>query len=329
MEGSGKGGKFPSPTRLYLMPSANSATHQQDSPSGAVRMGLHDAFWTRVMLFFMKWLPKRVVLMLAVPVTAIICLLAVPQREAVRMNLRALLPRREARARAVFRVFYQFALTYLDRLWHLHFGEEVRWEIVGAETFDLLRAEAGGALVFTVHSGNYDLGAALFARKFGRDIHTVRMPEATASMRELREEELREEERREPHLHIHYNEPGGHLGMELCRRLLAGEVVCVQGDRVIGDVAPTEGVAGECVYRIPRGPLVLAEVAGVPCYPVFLSRVGLLSYRIELGAPFIPRDMKVKASAVAEAWLPVMHEFLTRHWDQWFVFEPLVTRKSA
>lgn len=292
-------------------------------------MGLHDAFWTRLMLFFMRWLPARLIIAVAYPVAAVIYLLAVPQREAVRANLNALMPGRGASALAGYRVFLQFALTYLDRLWHLHFRREVAWEIIGREDFEALQKESGGALVFTVHSGNYDIGAGLFARKFGRPIHTVRMPEATESLQKLREEELREEERRQPNLHIHYNQPGCHLGMELCRKLLAGEVVCVQGDRVMGDVAPTEAKIAGVTYQIPRGPLVLAEVTGVPCYPVFLSRRGLLSYRIEIGRPFHPGGRKPKAAEVCAAWLPVMHAFLTQHWDQWFVFEPLVTRDPA
>lgn len=281
------------------------------------------------MLFFMRWLPAPVIIALTWPVTAVIWLLAVPQREAVRANLSALLPERGTSAFTSFDVFYQFALTYLDRLWHLHFEREVEWEIIGKDDFEALQQENGGALVFTVHSGNYDLGAGLFARKFGRTIHTVRVPEASDSLQQLRKQELREEERRHPNLHVHYNEPGGHLGMELCRKLLAGEVVCVQGDRVMGDVAPSEARIDGVTYRIPRGPLVLAEVTGVPCYPVFLIRKGRLSYRIEIGKPFHIGGRKPKAAEVSAAWLPVMHEFLLRHWDQWFVFEPLVTRDPA
>ena len=309
------------------MPSAETASHQPRAVPA--RMGLHAAFWTRLMLFVMRWLPAFVITALAYPVSAVIYLLAVPQREAVRANLNALMPGRGSSALAGFQVFLQFALTYLDRLWHLHFQREVSWEIIGKEDFEALQKTAGGALVFTVHSGNYDIGAGLFARKFGRPIHTVRMPEASASLQKLREEELREEERRHPHLHVHYNEPDGHLGMELCRKLLAGEVVCVQGDRVMGDVAPTHASIGGVTYLIPRGPLVLAEVTGVPCYPVFLSRRGRLSYRIEIGKPFHPGGRKPKAAEVSSAWLPVMHDFLSRHWDQWFVFEPLVTRDPA
>lgn len=292
-------------------------------------MDLHDAFWTRMLLSGMRWLPAPVFTLLAYPVTAVIYLLAVPQREAVRANLSALIPGKGSSCIAGFQVFLQFALTYLDRLWCLHFDREVDWEIIGKGEFEALQNEPIGALIFTLHSGNYDIGAGLFARKFGRPIHTVRMPESSASLQELREKELRGEESREPNLHIHYNKPDSHLGIELCRKLLAGEVVCVQGDRVMGEVAPTQASIDGLTYQIPRGPLVLAEVTGVPCYPVFLSRRGRLSYRIEIGKPFHPGGRKPKAEEIGAAWLPVMHRFLLRHWDQWFVFEPLVTRDPA
>ncbi len=311
------------------MLSADSATNQPNAHVPPPRLGLHDAFWTQAMLFFMRWLPMQVFTLLAYPVSALIYLLAPRPREAVRANLSALNPRTGSSSLAGYQVFLQFALTYLDRLWHLHFRREIDWEIIGKEDFDDLEKHSGGALIFTVHSGNYDIGAGLFARRFDRSIHTVRMPEASDSLKKLRGEELRNEERREPNLHIHYNEPGNHLGMELCRRLLAGDVVCVQGDRVMGDMSPAHASIDGVTYQIPRGPLVLAEVTGVPCFPVFLSRRGRLSYRIEIGKPFFEGGRKAKADEISAAWLKVMHRFLLKHWDQWFVFEPLVTRDPA
>lgn len=292
-------------------------------------MGLHDAFWTRLILFLMRWLPDAFFTLITYPAAAVVTLLGVEPREAIRANLSALLPGKGSSLLAAYQVFLQYGFTYLDRLWYLHFRREVEWEIIGKNDFDDLQESPGGALIFTVHSGNYDVGASLFARKFRRAVHTVRMPEASASLQKLRGEELREEERREPHLHVHYNEPGGHLGIELCRLLLAGEVVCVQGDRVMGDVAPTKASIDGVTYKLPRGPLVLAEVTGVPCYFVFLSRSGRLSYRIEIGKPFFPGGRKAKADEIGDAWLKVMHPFILQHWDQWFVFEPLVTREPA
>ncbi len=291
-------------------------------------MGLHNACWTRAILFFMQWLPAWVFTLLTYPFAAVAYLLAVNQREALRANLGALIPGKGSSSLAGYRVFVQFALTYLDRLWHLHFGDEIDWQIIGSQEFGSLQQHTGGALIFTVHSGNYDIGASLFARKFTRPVHTVRVPEASESLQKLRKEELCAEERREPNLHVHYNEPGGHLGMKLCRLLMEGEIVCVQGDRVMGDVARARASIDGVTYEIPRGPLVLAEVTGVPCYSVFLTRRGRLAYTIEICQPFHEGGTKLKADAIAGEWLPVMHQFLLRHWDQWFVFEPLVTREA-
>ena len=170
--------------------------------------GLHGASLTRCVLFFMGILPQWMCVALTSPVAFVIFCLAGPQRRAVSANLKALHP---ADGPFLwwchsFQVFREFGLTYLDRLWHLHFGHEVEWELVGAENMEALQNEPGGALVFTAHAGNYDMGSALFASKLGRDLHTVRTPEQTASLAALRAKELAGQEQRHPHLHVHYNE---------------------------------------------------------------------------------------------------------------------------
>ena len=189
--------------------------------TAAVPGGLHGAFLTRFLLFWLRVLPRPVCLLLARPVTLLIWLLARVPRRAVRANLAVLRPEfgRLRNAAASYRVFLQFGLTYLDRLWHLHFHEEVAWDIPDKARFDALRAHPGGVLVFTIHSGNYDLGAAVFAQRFGRALHMVRAPERSEGLQELRAAELRGVARDNPLLHIHYNESASHLGLELCRRL--------------------------------------------------------------------------------------------------------------
>lgn len=265
---------------------------------------------------------------LASPISLIIYCLAGPQRRALCANLGALRPEDGPFITwwNGWRVFREFGLTYLDRLWHLHFNRPVTWELLGAEHMQALQNEPGGVLVFTVHAGNYDLGSALFASKLGRALHTVRSPEQTASLRELRSKELAEQEERNPHLHVHYNECGNHLGLELCKLLHAGEIVAIQGDRVVMDVSPTVLKMGGLDFRLPRGPLVLAEMTRVPCYTVFLTRKGTLSYTAEIGPAFRLAGERIPLEEIGERWLAIMNDFLHRHWDQWFVFEHLVTR---
>ena len=316
--------------RRFYKPMPCEAT-SQTQPAQAVHRdsaGLHGAGLTRSLLLILRILPMWLCVLLTRPGALLIYCLAGPQRRAVCANLEAMRPEDGPFVCwwHGFRVFHQFGLTYLDRLWHLHFGREVKWELTGEENMQALRDEPGGVLVFTVHAGNYDMGSALFASKLGRDLHTVRTPEQTASLRELRSKELAGQELRQPHLHVHYNECGSHLGLQLCKLLQAGQIVAIQGDRVVMEVSATHLQIDGMYFRLPRGPLVLAEMLRVPCYPVFLSRQGLMSYRAEIGPAFRAAGEEVTLDEIGSRWLVAMHAFLMRHWDQWFVFEHLVTR---
>jgi predicted LPLAT superfamily acyltransferase len=279
----------------------------------------------------MRFVPTKLALLLVWPVTLVIFLLATPQRRAILTNLRALRPDFGPVERwwAGFRVFLNFALTYLDRLWSMHFGREVTWDVPNTDRFACLRNHPGGVLIFTIHSGNYDIGASLFAREFGRRLHTVRAPEQTEELQRLREKELRQTEQENPRLRVHYNFGDNHLGLELCRVLLEGDAVAVQGDRVLSAVSPVAMACNGRVYQLPRGPLVLAEISRVPCYPIFLERTGCLRYRIHVGECFHDGAARLRSDDIGRLWLPVMHQHLQEHWDQWFVFEPLVSLQET
>lgn len=300
-------------------------SHPKLPPAGGT---LYDARWTRLMVAILQRFPTSLCVVLTSPVAFVFYLFARAQGRAARANLRALFPARGA-LRCWFggyQVFRQFALTYLDHLLVSHCARRVGWDVHGMEYFEQLKNEPGGVLVFTVHSGNYDVGASLLAEKLGRPLHTVRAPERSAALDELRAAELQAASSQQPLLRFHYNTPGGHLGIDLCRLLLAGEIVAVQGDRVVMDVSPLtiahEGVS----YTIPLGPLMLAETARVPCYPIMLIRSGVCRYRIEILPPFATGGCRLTRAEIAALWIPVLAGFVRRHWDQWFVFEHIIRR---
>lgn len=280
------------------------------------------------MVFILKRLPTSLCVFLTSPVAFVFYLIARTQGRAVRANLRALFPERGAPRCWLggYQVFRQFALTYVDRLLYRHCSRQVEWDVRGMEVFEQMKREPGGVLVFTVHSGNYDIGSSLLAEKLGRPLHTVRAPERSQSLEQLREAELLAASSQQPLLRFHYNLPGGHLGIDLCRLLLAGEFVAVQGDRVVMDVSPLAVVHGGLSYTIPLGPLMLAETACVPCYTIFLTRHGVCRYRIEILPPFYAGQRRIRRAELAELWIPLMADFLRRHWDQWFVFERIIER---
>jgi peptidoglycan/xylan/chitin deacetylase (PgdA/CDA1 family)/lauroyl/myristoyl acyltransferase len=293
-------------------------------------IGLHGDFWTRFLLRLLQFLPAWFCSMMAWPISLIFYACASGQRVALMANLRALRPEMGAFRRwwAGHRIFLQFARTYMDRLWILHLGHALKWEIHDREDLDRQLAKPEGLLLFTIHSGNYDIAAMLFAQQFPRSLHIVRAPEQTQGLHHLRAAELTKAQQDNSHLHIHYSADEWHLGLELARVLQAGAVVAVQGDRVLSSTNPVALENGGINFRLPRGPLILAEISGVPCYPIFLARLSRCRYRLHSGNCFYDGKNRRRAEDIGHSWLSAMKPFIAQHWDQWFVFENILTRSQ-
>jgi predicted LPLAT superfamily acyltransferase len=275
------------------------------------------------MLALMRLFPRRLCLALCGPASLLFYMAAQAQRTAILHNLRALSPKLDAWSLwwRGWQVFYHFALVYLDRLYHMHFSQEVTWDLPGLALLEQLKAETCGVLIFTAHSGNYDIGASLFAAKINRPVHIVRVPEPSAELQSIRAAELHQDS----HLHVHYNtQSDSHLGLQLCRLIQDGQFVAVQGDRVVMDVSPYPRERSGIVFHLPRGPLILAEVTRCPCYPIFLTRSGFMRYRIHVAPPFVVGGEPLQTHQVADRWLDHLLPFISSHFEQWFVFEPLI-----
>ena len=263
----------------------------------------------------------------------IVLLLAHGQRRAIRKNLAVIWDDMSwaEGCVGVYRVFVNFGWTCIDGM-RTRLGQKVvTWEIDNIPIFEALRATPGAALILTTHTGNYDLAAALFSPKFGRDLHTVRAPERSPLLQEIRRKELERDTQRFSHFKVHYNSSDSLLGIELARLLMEGELVAIQSDRVIAEVVALDvPLAGRsAMFRLPRGPMMLASLAKCPCYPLHVVRDRHRHYRIifqkplevvssRLGKP--PREMDY-----AQAWVGSLMPFLEKHALQWFVFEEAFT----
>jgi lauroyl/myristoyl acyltransferase len=251
---------------------------------------------------------------------------AAPARRAVVANLAIILPgsSRAANYLRAFRTLYNFAWTISEAAIYKINKEEFSYEIVGREWLDQLGA-ARGAIVLTAHMGNYDLGAALFAEKFHREIRMVRAPEADPETAQHLSASL--EQAGEGAVKIDYNTAGALLSFDLLKALRDGEIVSIQGDRVDGEVAQTAARLFGSEVRLPNGPFVLSLVAGVPIYPLFIARSGYRSYQIIVREPIRvvrrggPREEDIDEAVVQ--WCAVLEEILAQHWDQWFAFTPV------
>lgn len=295
------------------------------------RVGVFGDLPTRFLMRGLKVAPWFIEPFLVPLWTLLFFAVAGNQRRAVAGNLKALFPRWSGlRANwGAYRVFLNFAATYVDAMRCEAGTGAVDWAIDGMPAFDDLASRKEGCLILTAHMGNYDMAAPLFSSKFGRTIHAVRAPEREPEMQAIREAEFREKERLNPHFRTHYNTSGDMLGVELARLLREGEVVAVQGDRVVFEVSPMETeVEPGLMMKLPRGPLFLARAAGVTVFPLFILRDGWRRYRVKV---FPPLDLPPRVRGRAEdpampVWAGAILGVVRENWWQWFVFEPVLHR---
>ena len=253
---------------------------------------------------------------------------AAPARRSIVANLALVLP---ASSRAMnylraFRTLYNFAWTISEAAIHRIIQEEFTYEVVGAKWLDEL-GSAPGAIVLTAHMGSYDLGAALFAKKFAREIRIVRAPEPDRQSAEHLSAAL--EQAGESGVKVDYNTAGALLSFDLLKALRDGEIVSIQGDRADERVAQIKTqLFGHEVF-LPNGPFVLGLIAQVPIYPLFITRVRCRSYQIIVRQPIRVANTGHREEDLAGAvnqWCEVLQEIVGSRWDQWFAFTPVFIR---
>jgi lauroyl/myristoyl acyltransferase len=295
-------------------------------PEYVRRFAVRSVFWRQCLDFALRDIPFYLQPILIWVMTGFFFFFAAPARRAIVSNLAIVLPgsSRFMNHLRAFRTLLNFAWTITESAHYKLNRKDFAYEIVGAEFLEQLGA-ANGAIVLTAHMGSYDLGAALFAQKFNRPLRMVRAPEPDRRS----EQHLREsvQQAGEGAIKIDYNNEGALLSFDLLSALRKGEIVSIQGDRVLPGVAEAKGRLFGHEALLPMGPFTLAFVAQVPIYPLFIARAGYRRYRVIVGEPIIvsrtSRARDEDTAVAVAAWCRVLEQTIARYWDQWFALTPI------
>jgi lauroyl/myristoyl acyltransferase len=281
-------------------------------------------FWRQVLRFAVLNVPLWIEPIIHASWT-LIFLLWGPGRRGVMKNLAAILPGSSGFANffRTYRVFWNFAWTMADKMRFKELRVVPDWEFVGMEHFASLEAQQGGAIILTAHMGNYDLGAQLFAELSKRRIVMVRAPESDPHTRRF-EEDLHGRTTSEA-LKVDFSTRASDLALDLLDSLQRGEIIAIQGDRVIGDIAALPATLFGKPMQIPAGPFALSMSARVPIYPLFIIRLGRRRYRLVVCEPFQVVRTRDRHEAFARAvadWTRELERVVRAAWFQWFAFQP-------
>ena len=159
----------------------------------AARCGVFGDLPTRLLLRGLRVTPAYLEPVLIAGWTLLFFAIARKQRQAVAGNLRALFPEWGAVRGFVgsWRVFWNFALTFVDAMRCETGTGEVDWAVDGLAHMEELAARKEGCIILTAHMGNYDIAAPMFATRFNRTLYAVRAPEREPETQALREQEVR------------------------------------------------------------------------------------------------------------------------------------------
>jgi lauroyl/myristoyl acyltransferase len=289
-------------------------------------LAVHGIFWRRFVDWGVRSLPAIFHRPLIWIAAFLFFFIAAPARKSVLRNLRLMRPHswRLMNYLRVLRVFTNFGWSMTDATAYRMSKARFRYEFEGGRFLDQL-AGARGGIVLTAHMGNYDLGAALFAERFDRQIRMVRAPEPDALA--AQHIDLALQQSSAGAVKVGYSDDGPSLAFDLLSDLRSGEIISIQGDRVVGGVGRALVHFFDREVFLPNGPFVLSTVSETPIYPLFIVRTGYRKYKIIACEPIVcfrgngSRD-EVIANAM-QHWARVLEEVVRRYWPQWFAFTPL------
>ena len=295
-------------------------------------LAVRGVLWRRGLDWAVRNVPSYLHPFLVVFWTTFFFFFAGTARKTVASHLAIILPgsSRLANYFRALRVFYNFAWTLAETANYKLNQIEFSFDVTGNEFLQNL-IDAKSAIILTAHMGSYDLGAALFTKKFSRPIRMVRAPEPDKLTAE--HVDLALQQTGSGALKIGYSTEGAALSFDLLNALRNGEIISIQGDRALENVASSPVALFGRKVPLPTGPFVLALVAGAPIYPLFVVRSGYRKYRIIVCEPIAcTRSGQSREDDVASAmeqWSRVLEEIIRQHWNQWYAFEPILTSTGS
>ena len=298
-----------------------------ETQSWRQEFAVHGIFWRRCVDWIIRNVPVFLHPFLIWVSTFFFFFYAAPARKTVMRHLAIVLPgsSRLANYLRTLLIFYNFAWSLTDSAVHRLLKSPFNYELEG-ETFLEQLAAAKGAIVLTAHMGNYDLGAALFAEKFQRQLRMVRAPEPDALS--AQHVDLSLQQSGAGAVKVEYSDDGAAIAFDLLNALRNGEIISIQGDRVVGNVARASVKLFSQEVFLPTGPFVLSLVTETPIYPLFIVRTDYRKYKIIAREPIIcGKNGRSREETIDDAmrrWSQVLEENIRNHWPQWFAFTPVV-----
>ncbi len=195
-----------------------------------------------------------------------------------------------------WRHFASFGRIMCDRLLVCLRPKDYHIELIGIEAMRACRQQRRGCIMLSAHVGNWELSNIwlhTIAENAGK-VHVVMVRNDHAEVQRLVDQQMRGER-------TAVIDPRDGIGASLAisAALQAGDMVCMLGDRVMGDQPSVivNFLGGKA--RFPSGPFHTALVTGAPILVGFLVKTGLRSYLVQVDEPWF---IRIPARCGTDRW---------------------------
>jgi len=184
--------------------------------------------------------------------------------------------------------------------------------VEGEAAYRELRKARTGVIILTAHMGSFEVGMAGL-RQYEPKVHVLFRRDSQNLF-----EQSRAELRRRLGVDEAPVDEGIGIWMRLRDALLANEVVCIQGDRVMPGQRGQPMPVLNGTILLPTGPFKLALLTGSPIVPIYSTRSPDRGVNLFIEPPIYVRSSSDVESGIRAA-AAVLEGYLRQYPEQWLV----------
>lgn len=221
---------------------------------------------------------------------------------------------------ALYRHFYAFGMNLVDRFSFLILRRSpFSYTTVGEEIIQDAVNEGNGVILLSAHLGNWEIAGNLLRDRLGVPLNVVLLDAEREALQRVYQPAL--DNRRFRVITITPGAPDSMV--DIVARLRKNEIVCLLGDRLLGDRAIRVPFLG-APARFPFGPFAVAALTSAPIVPVFTLKTGLRHYTFVGHDPIrIPPGRSEREQAIRDgvtAYARLLEDTVRAHPLQWYNF---------
>ena len=264
-------------------------------------------------------MPLGALYVLAGFIARLYCACSRRDKEAIKCNLRVILgdgitdAEIDRHVQGIFRNFAKYLVDFFKAQKLTREDIDRFVEIEGIERLDRCLAEGGGAVLLSIHIGNWEMGGAVVG-VLGYPVSALVLEHG-----DKRINDLFVRQRVRNGLKVI---PVGIQVKQCFRALKNNEFLAIVGDKDYTSNGEYVDFFGKKAF-IPRGPAVLSLRTGAPIVICALTRErdNTFKFRFEEPLRYAPSGDKEKdVKAFMEMYIKVFEKYITQYPDQWYAF---------